>query len=128
MRVWKYILISLVLLSASSFADGRINGIWKHTEKPAWLEINFESGVGSLAVKRHDNNVKAEGLKVIKDIEVDSNQSSQWLGKMYSAAVDGYVDVKLILINSSSIAVFVKDDVKNSNAILRMTRVVRGIT
>jgi hypothetical protein len=35
-------------------------------QKPGWLEIKFESGVGSLSVKRHVNNLKAAGLNVNK--------------------------------------------------------------
>ena len=122
MRSLKFVLLSLILLSASSFANVQINGIWKHTQKPAWLEIKFESGVGTISVKRHDNNVKAAGLNIIKDIKPEINQQTQWLGQMYSAAVDGYVGVRLILINSSTIAIFESSDVKKSNEILRITK------
>lgn len=122
MRSLKFFLLSLILLSAGSFANVEINGIWKHTQKPAWLEIIFKSGVGSISVKRHDDNVKAAGLNVIKDIKPETNQQTQWLGQMYSAAEDGYVEVRLILINSSTIAVFESNDVKKSNEILRITK------
>ena len=118
----KLFVLSLVFLSVNSFADTQIAGIWKHTQKPAWLEFTFESGVGSLSVKRHENNVKATGLNVIKDIKSDTNQSSQWFGQMYSAADNGYVGVTLILINTSTIAVFERSDVSKSNEILRMTK------
>ena len=122
MRSLKFVLLSLILLSAGSFANVEINGIWKHTQKPAWLEIIFKSGVGSISVKRHDDNVKAAGLNVIKDIKSETNQQTQWLGQMYSTAEDGYVEVRLILINSSTIAVFESNDVKKSNEILRITK------
>ena len=122
MRSLKFFLLSLILLSAGSFANVEINGIWKHTQKPAWLEIIFKSGVGSISVKHHDDNVKAAGLNVIKDIKSETNQQTQWLGQMYSAAEDGYVEVRLILINSSTIAVFESNDVKKSNEILRITK------
>ena len=122
MRSLKFFLLSLILLSAGSFANVEINGIWKHTQKPAWLVIIFKSGVGSISVKRHDDNVKAAGLNVIKDIKPETNQQTQWLGQMYSAAEDGYVEVRLILINSSTIAVFESNDVKKSNEILRITK------
>lgn len=122
MRSWKFILLSIFFLSVNSFADDQISGIWKHTQKPAWLEIQFDSGVGSISVKRHDNNAKAKGLTVIKDIKVEENQQSQWLGMMYSAAKDGYVGVRLILINSSTMAVFESSDIKKLNEILRITK------
>ncbi|KGJ93757.1 hypothetical protein [Colwellia psychrerythraea] len=122
MRSWKFVLLIFVFLSVNSFADVHIAGIWKHSQKPAWFDITFESGEGSLSVKRHDNNVKAVGLNVIKSIKPNVKQSSQWLGQMYSAAEDGYVAVKLILINASTIVVFESSDVKNSNEILRITK------
>jgi hypothetical protein len=118
----KFFLLSLVFLSVNSVADVQIIGVWKHTQKPAWLEISFESGVGSLSVKRHENNVKAAGLNVIQDIKPDTNQSSQWFGHMYSAAENGYVAVRLILINPSTIAVFENSDVKKANEILRIVK------
>jgi hypothetical protein len=122
MHLYKLILLSLNFLSASVFANVEIDGIWKHTQKPAWLEIKFESGVGSVSVKRHDNNIKAAGLNIIKEIKPDVNQSSQWFGQMYSAAENGYVDVVLILVNSSTMAIFENSDVNQVNEILRLTR------
>ncbi len=122
MRLLKFALFSLLVLSVNSFADDKIEGTWKHTQKPAWLEIKFESGVGSLSVKRHENNLKAAGLNVIKDIKPDKKELSQWIGQMYSASEDGYVGVTLILINSETIAVFESSDVKKANEILRIAR------
>ena len=113
MRLCKFVILSLLFLSANSFAEVQITGIWKHTQKPAWLEIKFESGVGSLAVKRHEDNVKAAGFNVIKEIKPDTTRSAQWDGQMYSAPENGYVDVTLVLINPTTIAVFENSDVKN---------------
>jgi hypothetical protein len=122
MRLYKFILLSLLLLSVNSFSNVQIGGIWKHTQKPAWLEIRFESGVGSLIVKSHLNNVKAVGLNVIKDIKPAMNKSSQWNGQMYSAKENGYVSVSLILINLTTIAVYESSDLEKLNELLRMTK------
>ncbi|MEW6997395.1 hypothetical protein AADZ86_06810 [Colwelliaceae bacterium BS250] len=122
MRLWKIILLGLLFLSANSFAEVQISGTWKHSQKPAWLELEFESGIGSLSVKRHENNAKAAGLNVIKEIKRDVNQSSRWDGQMYSAAENGYVAVTLILINPSTIAVYESSDVNKSDEILRLIR------
>jgi hypothetical protein len=122
MGLCKFVMLSLLFLSAKSFADIQIAGIWKHTQKPAWLEIKFESGVGSLTVERHEHNVKAAGLNVIKEIKFDKNRSSQWDGQMYSAAENGYVGVTLVLINPTTIAVFENSDVNKSYEILRIAR------
>ncbi|MCJ8320367.1 MAG: hypothetical protein MJK12_12085 [Colwellia sp.] len=122
MGLYKGFLLSILVLSANVYADVQIDGIWKHTQKPAWLEIKFQSGVGALSVQRHDNNIKAAGLNVIKNIKPVINQSSQWAGQMYSAAEGGYVDVVLILINSSTITIFESSDLDKANEILRITR------
>ena len=90
--------------------------------KPAWLEIKFKSGISSVSVMRHDNNLKAAGLNVIKEIKSNLNQPSQWIGKMYSAAKNDYVDVMLILINPTTLAVYESSDLNKSNEILRLTR------
>ncbi|WNC72332.1 hypothetical protein RGQ13_19775 [Thalassotalea psychrophila] len=122
MRLYKFFLLSLILLSVNAVANDQISGVWKHTQKSAWLEIEFESDLGSLSVKRHDNNLKAAGLNVIKDITTDLNQSSQWIGKMYSAAENGYVGIVLILINPTTLSIYEISDLSKSNEILRLTR------
>lgn len=120
-RYYKYWAIGFMCCSLNAFSASNISGIWKHSQKPAWLEITFASGVGALSVKRHDNNPNAVGLNVIKDIQLDSKRSSQWVGQMYSALENSYVSVRLVLINPNTLAVFAKSDV-NSNEILRIVR------
>lgn len=122
MHLNKIFLLSLILLSVNAVANVDIDGLWQHTKKPAWLEIEFESGVGTLSVKRHDNNSKAAGLNVIKAIKPDLTQSSQWVGQMYSAAENGYVDVVLILINPKTLSIYESSDLNKSNEILQLKR------
>jgi hypothetical protein len=122
MRLSLVVLLSILMASTQAFFEDNINGVWKHSQKPAWFDVNFESGVGSVFVKRHDNNLKAAGLNIIKEIKPDVNQSLQWNGKMYSAAENGYVSVMLILINPSTIAIFERSDINKDNEILRLTR------
>jgi hypothetical protein len=122
MSLCKVIFISLLFLSVNAFADVNLDGVWKHTQKPAWLEIEFKSGVGSVSVKRHDNNPKSAGLNVIKEIKLDLNQTSLWVGQMYSGAKNDYVDVTLILINPTTLAVYESGDLNKSNEILRLIR------
>jgi len=122
MRLVKLFLVSILCFSSNLFAEAKIDGLWKHSQKPAWLEIKFESGVGALTVKRHDDNVKAEGLNVIKGIQPDIAHVNQWSAQMYSAADNAYVGVILILINSTTITVYERGDVNKTNEILRIAR------
>lgn len=122
MRFLRFFLLSLLVFSVNSFAEVQIDGVWKHTQKPAWLEIKFESDIGTLTVKRHENNVKAAGLNVIKAIKPSLKQSSQWDGQMYSAAANGYVGVTLFLISPTTLVVYESSDLNKSDEILRLTR------
>lgn len=113
---------SLALSSVKIFAGELINGVWKHSAKPAWIEIIFGSEVGSASIKRHDNNSKAIGLNIIIDIKPVINQSSQWVGKMYSAVEDNYVEVKIILVNQTTLVVYDNNEGISSKEILRLFR------
>lgn len=104
----------LLLISTPAFANTTIDGMWKNAVKPAWLEITFESGIGSASVQRHDIHPKAVGLNVIQNIKPVINQPSQWRGEMYSAEIDSYIVVLLIATDPQTLVVYdiSKDDTK----------------
>ncbi len=86
----KYFSIALLMSPTSSFADDNqcdISGVWKHADKPAWLEVNLTTK--TVLVKSHLDNPKANGLTVIKNLKPN------WSGEMYNASTDSYVAVKL---------------------------------
>ena len=80
------IVVSLYSTIAKS-QDCDISGIWEHSAKPAKLFVDLNTG--NISVHSHENNAKAIGLVVIKNIEADADSSS-WQAKMYSAAEDSF--------------------------------------
>lgn len=90
MQLIRYLIIALIFSSVCSFAEDNqceISGVWKHADKPAWLEVNLTTK--TVLVKSHLDNPKANGLTVIKNLKPN------WSGEMYNASTDSYVAVKL---------------------------------
>lgn len=104
-----FVLFCLVGLAvATSAADttvASIEGIWKHRDKPAWIQISFVSGTGTATVVRHDDNPSAEGQDIITEIEDGEPAPLRRRAKMYSAATDGFVEVILELREPSHLVV-----------------------
>ncbi|SEH88188.1 hypothetical protein SAMN05660691_01925 [Rheinheimera pacifica] len=104
-------LIALVFAFSAQAAD--ISGTWKHTDKPAWLSVNTQTGV--VTVQRHDKAPDAVGLTVIKDL---SAKPPIWHGKMYAAEQGDYIAVSLELKDNQTLIVVDA----NAAEILRLTR------
>ncbi len=94
-----------MVLPATASASSAIEGVWQHSEKPAWLKIQFEKGEGVASVYRHDNNQHAKGLIVLKNIAAQSNSTTQWRGKMYAAHLNGFIDANLVLIEPNQLEI-----------------------
>ena len=104
-------LLALVFVFNTFAAD--ISGIWKHADKPAWLNVNMQTGL--VTVQRHDNAPGTVGLTVIKDL---SAAAPIWNGKMYAAELGDYMPVTLQLKDKQTLIVVDIDAVE----ILRLTR------
>lgn len=99
------VLSSILLVSSFPFqAKGEcdISGIWNHTAKPA--KLYFDLDKAEVTVYSHDSNRKAIGLVVLKALMPTSNPLL-WNAKMYSAAEDSYVDVRVTLTGCHQLAV-----------------------
>lgn len=83
-----------ITASVNSYAQQQcdISGVWQHAGKPAELLINMEKG--EMSVYTHQQNPEAEGLVVIKQLS-KANTENQWLGKMYNAADNNFIEVTL---------------------------------
>ena len=104
-------IIALAFIFSTQAAD--ISGIWKHTDKPAWLNVNIQTG--TITVHRHDNAPGATGLTVIKEL---SAKPPIWNGKMYDAEQGDYVLVTLKLKDNQTLIVVDED----TTELLRLTR------
>ncbi len=90
-----------------------IAGVWKHSEKEAWLNVDLEKGV--IIVKSHASNPSAEGLTVIKSLAY--TDQANWNGKMYDARSKNFVPVKISEGNCKELIV-----VMDGSDVLRLLR------
>jgi len=98
-------LFLLMLIAVPAMAAHPLAGQWKHSEKPAWLNITVVDGVGQMFVIRHDDNDKAQGLLVLKEIKPAPDFENQWVGQMYAASINGFVPAQLKLQTSSRLII-----------------------
>jgi hypothetical protein len=96
LAVFSSIVIVCIFSVGVKSEECNIAGVWEHSAKPATLFIDLTKG--EISVHSHDLNPKSIGLVVLKSIKLSSTTSS-WDAKMYSAAVNTFVDV---LITSKS--------------------------
>ena len=87
-----------------------IEGLWKHRDKPAWIEISFESGVGTAVIVRHDDNPDAKGSDIMIEIVPDESSPSRWRSKMWAAATDDFVEVSMELKDPDHLVVTYGDE------------------
>ena len=113
-------LFLLMLLTACTDEEAKLQGLWKHTDKAAWISIDFEKGIGSGKIARHDDNVETVGLSLFEHIQKDRNFPDQWQSKIYSAEVDGYINATIRRNESGTLIVSTQDS-DGSYEVLRLT-------
>ena len=115
--MFKLLVLSTILLASllssvsSTAAEGKdcdISGIWDHSAKAATLFIDLTKG--EILVHSHEITPKSIGLVVLKNLELDSTES-YWNAKMYSAADESFVEVKITVISCYQLSVSFKDEV-----------------
>ena len=82
-----------------------IAGTWKHSEKPAWIDIVFEAGRGTATILRHGENPEAEGLELLREIESLQGDRRRWRAAIYDGSSDRFVPVTLELDSSGDLIV-----------------------
>ena len=71
--------LTLSLFFCASLASaGDINGYWKHSDEPAWIEINLAEGTGT--VVRNDNYPERVGREIVKALQSDGSEENLWHG------------------------------------------------
>lgn len=104
----KLLFFSSVLAAVSFFStevkgDCDISGLWDHSAKPAKLLVDLAKG--EISVHSHDDNTKAIGLVVLKNIKQIVKPSS-WQAKMYSADEDTFVDVEIVAKDCHQLSIY----------------------
>lgn len=95
-------LIGIIFSARANSNECNISGVWNHSAKPATLFINVISG--EISVHSHELNPESIGLVVLKNLTLGSSQS-YWDAKMYSAAEDSFVDVRITSTSCTQLSV-----------------------
>jgi len=95
----KYMLLMCLLVANTSAAKDegaacRLSGVWQHSSKLA--ELYVDEARGSISVYSHDEHHASIGQLVVKKLQ-KSPDKTRWIGKMYSAHEDAFVDVSVKL-------------------------------
>ncbi len=90
------VLLAFAVFSAAPlvFADS-INGLWKHPDAPAWIEISLDEGTGT--VVRNDKFPERVGREVVKSIKADDSEENLWHGQVYAEKLGEYKEAEISL-------------------------------
>lgn len=99
------IFLVLIMCANFSWANTSMEGVWRHSAKPAWLLFQFDNKVGKAIVYEHHLNRANQGLIVLKDIVATDKPGSQWSGKMYAADINGFINATLTMPSENKIHV-----------------------
>ena len=110
--MYKLIVLSSILLvtlfsTAVKGDECDISGVWNHSAKPAKLFIDLSKA--EILVHSHENNPESTGLVVLKNITQGSTEN-YWNAKMYSAAEDSFVNVKITSKSCNKLSVSFNDE------------------
>ena len=102
----------LLLGAACSFADvpldnSKLEGQWKMSDKPIWVDINFTKEVGQGQIIRHENDPSAVGKLLLSSVVKDSDKNF-WNGFIYVPQLSRIHPMKLSHIDSQEINIRVK--------------------
>ena len=102
----------LLLGAACSFADvpldnSKLEGQWKMSDKPIWVDISFTEEVGQGQIIRHENDPLAVGKLLLSNIVKDSDKNF-WNGFIYVPQLSRIHPMKLSHIDSQEINIRVK--------------------
>lgn len=96
-----YVLVFCGLFATLSAAEEcNISGVWKHSNKNAWL--NFDLSGRKIVVHHNEGHPEVRGLTVIKNLK---NKDENWHGDMYSSETNSYFPVVLKVSNCDQISV-----------------------
>ena len=101
-----------LLGAAYSFADvpldtSKLEGQWKMSDKPIWVDINFTEEVGQGQIIRHENDPLAVGKLLLSNI-VKNSDKNFWNGFIYVPQLSRIHPMKLSHIDSQEINIRVK--------------------
>ena len=95
MMIARIVLTLAVVFVIPHASAGDINGFWKYSEEPGWIEINLEEGKGT--VVRNDKFPDRVGREIVKDLKADDAEENLWHGQVYAERLDEYKKAEISL-------------------------------
>jgi uncharacterized protein (DUF2147 family) len=90
------LLLTFSLLWIIPLASGAdIDGFWKHSDEPGWIEIRLEEGKGT--VVRNDKFPERVGREIVKNLKADGSEENLWRGQVYAERLGEYKDAEISL-------------------------------
>jgi hypothetical protein len=89
------VLFLVGLLGAPLASAGDINGFWKHSDEPGWIEIRLDEGKGT--VIRNDKFPDRVGREIVKGLAADESEKNLWRGQVYAERLGEYRDAEILL-------------------------------
>ena len=90
-----FIVVAVACFAPLLVSAEDLNGFWKHTEEPGWIEINLDEGKG--IVVRNDQYPDRVGRELLKDLRADDSEKGRWLGQIYAEQLGEYKDAEITL-------------------------------
>lgn len=83
-----------------------IDGLWKHSEEPGWIQVSLDEGKGT--VVRNDRFPERVGREILKDLRPDDAESDLWSGQVYAERLGEYRDARISLPEPDRMKIKVK--------------------
>jgi len=101
-----FIVVAVACFAPLLVSAEDLNGFWKYTEEPGWIEINLDEGTGT--VVRNDKYPERVGRELLKDLRADDSEEGRWLGQIYAEQLGEYKDAEITLPEPGLMEITVK--------------------
>jgi uncharacterized protein (DUF2147 family) len=108
MSIVKPALFALVCMVTSTAFAQDLSGLWKHSENPVYVEIQFDGDTGTGTVRQNDKRPEAAGKIVFKDLVAEAGTSTSWQGQVYAEKLEAFKDAQLSLPEPDQMQIKVK--------------------
>ena len=91
-----WLLGALCFFSTSAMA-GELDGLWRLSDKPVWIQI--EAGVGLIAYS--EKNPEDVGKTLLRNLVAD-DEAGSWQGEIYVKQLEAYKATEIVLDSADS--------------------------
>jgi hypothetical protein len=108
MKIKSLALLFSLVFASFGLSASELAGLWKHSEKPVWVEISFDGSVATGTVLRNDNKPDAVGATFLRDVQGEDIKAGPWAGEVYAAPLGEFKDATISLGDADDMEITVK--------------------